>query len=392
MRPILLVLLMIPMVLKAQQIQDLLMAEEALASGDTTRALIVFREVLKEYPDSYAAALRLTEVNYQQGFYSEAIQFSHITEDVLLRKLDSLADETNPGNDSLTGTQLRKDLASLYHFKGKIRLKQHRGQSALDELHRALKYGADSSAILVDRGLVYLEMNNVPEARRDFRLAMKLAPEKAGAAFNMGNTFYNEGAYDSAAIFYEKAANARPPFVWANAYLGEINTRKKNYEQAVDNYTAFLAKQSSAEIYFKRAVLYAELRNWELSLSDWDSVLSIDPDNAAALRNRGLSHFQLQDYASAIEDFSQALVLDIDPYTYINRGYSYYLSGDSKAALEDYNSGLPDLPEYALGHYLRSLAYMDRRKRKQACMDLERALSLGMAESDVDKDLLGYCK
>ncbi|MEJ2004476.1 MAG: tetratricopeptide repeat protein, partial [Cyclobacteriaceae bacterium] len=141
----------------AQQIEGLLMAEKALASGDTTHAVILFKEVLKKYPDSYAAALRLTEVSFQQQLFSEAIQYSHITEDVLLRKIDSVT-AIQPGTrDTSIVKRYDQDLASLYHFKGKIRLKQHRAAEALEELERALQYGGDSSSIFLDKGLVYLE-------------------------------------------------------------------------------------------------------------------------------------------------------------------------------------------------------------------------------------------
>jgi tetratricopeptide (TPR) repeat protein len=386
------ILSIVPLCLPAQQIEALLTAEKALAEGDTTSAVIVFKEVLRNYPDSYTAALRLTEVHYQHRLYGEAIQYSHITEDVLLRKLDSLAVQKDKApDDSARSITYKSDLASLYHFKGKIRLKQHRGPDALEELDRALSYGGDSAAIFLDKGLVLLELNDLRKARKNFRLSMEYAPGRAGAPFNLGNTFYNEGQYDSASFYYEKTIKADPSFIWAYAYLGEINTRRKNYGEAIGNYSDYLDLKLSEEILFKRAVLYAELRQWELSLDDWDSVLILNPDNSDAMRNRGLSHFQLQDYKKAIRDFSNALTLDQDPYTYINRGYSYYLSGDSKSAIEDYNKGLPDLPDYSLGYYLRALAYKDRKKKRQSCSDLSQAMELGMTESDIDKELLGYC-
>ncbi len=375
-----------------QQLDALLTAERFLSEGDTVRATSIFQDILRKYPDSYAAALRLTEVNYQRQLYSEAIQFSHITEDILLRKMDSLQlKEDLSKEDQERDLRYKTDMSSLHHFKGKIRLRQHRAFDALEEFDKALEYAPDSASVLLDAGLAYVELNQPDKAKEVFTNVIETDSGNAGGYFNMGNVFYNEGQYDSAKYYYEKTTAADPEFTWAYLFLGEINTRTKLYEKAVDNYTEYLLIEKSESVYFKRAVLYAELRNWESSLNDWDSVLAINPENAEAYRNRGLSYFQIQEYKAAIADFDKALLIDQDPYTYINRGYSYYLINEPRKALEDLDEGLSQLPEYALGFYLRALTYEQLRKRKRACEDLQRALDLGMDSSEISKDFQGYC-
>jgi tetratricopeptide (TPR) repeat protein len=271
-----------------QELERLISAEKALLAGDTTGSIIIFQEVLKEYPDSYAAALRLTEVNYQRALYSEAIQYSYITEDVLLRKLDSL--EYHKDNEPLIRKRYYEDLASLYHFKGKIRLKQHRSGSALEELERALRYYGDSSAIYVDIGLAYFEQNHVENAKAAFLTSQRISPNNPSGYFNLGNIYYNNGKYDSAAYYYQRTVEADPDFILAYAYLGEIYTLRGSFEEAVTQYSRYVEREPSEEIYFKRAVIYAELRQWENALEDWDRVIDLNPDNSNALRNRGLSY------------------------------------------------------------------------------------------------------
>ena len=372
------------------QIRSLVAAEELLAKGDTTGAALVFQDILKRNPDSYTAALRLTEINFQRDILSEAIQYSHITEDILLRKTDSLKAQSEI--DPTRMARYKADLSSLYFFKGKIRLKQRRGDDALRAFNRALKQGGDSAAILIDTGLAYLLESKPEAAKQSFLHSIKIRPDQPGAYFNLGNLYYNDNVYDSAEFYYSTCVRREPSFVQAHLMLGEINTRQKEYEEAIGNYSDYLRYKSSEEVYFKRAVLYAELRNWVRSLDNWDTVLILNPENGDAWRNRGLSNFQEQNYAAAISDFTQALEFDEDPYTYINRGYSYYLMGQTKEAIADYDIGLPQLPRYALGHYLRALAHYQRRKKRLACADLSKAMELGMEEQDMDKGLLGYCK
>lgn len=249
-----------------------------------------------------------------------------------------------------------------------------------------MNQGGDSAAILIDTGLAYLLESQPDAAKQSFLHSIKIRPDQPGAYFNLGNLYYNDNAYDSAEFYYSTCVRREPSFVQAHLMLGEINTRQKQYEEAIGNYSDYLRYKSSEEVYFKRAVLYAELRNWVRSLDNWDTVLLLNPENGDAWRNRGLSNFQEQNYAAAISDFTQALAFDEDPYTYINRGYSYYLMGQTKEAIADYDIGLPQLPRYALGHYLRALAHYQRRKNDWHVQTCQKRLNWGWKSRIWTKD------
>ena len=48
----------------------------------------------------------------------------------------------------------------------------------------------------------------------------------------------------------------------------------------------------------------------EAALSDFSSVLKLEPANVSALYNRGCIHDQLEQYEAALDDYSKALELD----------------------------------------------------------------------------------
>lgn len=396
MRWFLLTLYFIPLLATAQvsQVKLLAEAESYLSNKDTTRALQTFGGILNYFPDSYPAALRLTEVYYLQQNYQQAIQYSFVTEDILLRLIDSL--QTNPETSERATLRARRydqDLADMRMLKGKIRLKQNRPVDALHELRQALPSSPQPAEIYLDIGLANISLGELDEAKSAFQKALALDPQNKGAMFNMGNLYYAQEEYDSAFVFYERTHNSFPELKWPLLYLGNISTFRENYEKAISFYSDYIALDStSEEAYFRRAVLFSEIRDWNRAIADWDMTLQFDDENSEAWRNRGLAFFQRMDYQKALEDFNQSITLKPEPYTYMNRGYTQYLLGNYELALEDLDLGLKELPDYQLGYYFRALTKLSLKDKKGACSDLGIALEKGLTEDEVtDKKLRRLC-
>lgn len=376
------------------QVKALVEAESLLSRQDTAAAVEIFQETLNRYPDSYAAALRLTELHYLQGDFRQAIQYSFVTEDILTRFIDSVRTrEPVTDNDIARARRYARDLADLHMLKGKIRLKQNRPVDALHDLNQALEASDRKSDVMIDIGLAHISLGEYDEANAAFKASLETEPDNKGALFNLGNLFYALKEYDSARHYYQRTQTLYPELKWPLLYLGNIATGQQEYDSAIHYYTRFIALDTTtAEAYFRRAVLYSETRRWENAISDWDQVLAIDDGDAEAWRNRGLAWFQLEKYEQALADFNRSIDLDPEAYTYINRGYTHYLLKNYDNALADLNTGLATLPEYGLGYYLRALTQLKQKDQDAACQDLQRALENGFSQDDVrDKKLRKRC-
>ncbi len=65
-------------------------------------------------------------------------------------------------------------------------------------------------------------------------------------------------------------------------------------------------------------------------------AISANPKNAKAYNNRGIVYYELKDYRSAVNDYTQALSIKPNNLgTIINRGVSYSRAGDYKNATKD---------------------------------------------------------
>ncbi|MEM7109948.1 MAG: tetratricopeptide repeat protein [Bacteroidota bacterium] len=364
----------------------ILAAENQLLEGDTIKAIATYKSVLEDFPESYSATKRLSEVYYYQQDYHNAILYSNITIEIAQAHF---YDENKPDNKM----QYKTDLADAHHLKGLIRLQQRRFRDALKELEVATRFDPLNKAVILDRAMVFFTANKLDSAR--FYLhSVKSKPEmRSKALFSLGNSYYKEKNLDSALFYYEQVTHSYPLFKTAYRYKGMVLTTLQSYRGAVEAFSTYLKLDSlSEEVLFRRAVLYNELGEMSNALQDWTRVIQLNDQNEEAYRNRGLTYFQAGSFNKAIEDFDQALELQPEQaYTEINRGYSYYLLNNPKQALTDLNHGIEKMPRYYFGYYFRSLVHLRLKNKKQACKDAKRAAELGMQESAMDDLVLKKC-
>lgn len=60
--------------------------------------------------------------------------------------------------------------------------------------------------------------------------------------------------------------------------------------------------------YYNRAMLRAEVGDYNNAISDLDKVVETNPDNILIYFNRGLLKMEIKDYAGAYEDFRKVFV------------------------------------------------------------------------------------
>lgn len=124
----------------------------------------------------------------------------------------------------------------------------------------------------------------------------------------------------------------------------------QDFEGAMrDIETALSIDSTNALVWWQRAICGARQNDYERAttpqtsvlrmkriISDFESAEQYDPDNAYILYCRGTFHAQCQDYTSAIQHLTRALILDDKlAEAYYNRGISRIKSGDKDGGIYD---------------------------------------------------------
>lgn len=116
--------------------------------------------------------------------------------------------------------------------------------------------------------------------------------------------------------------------------------QKGKYEKAI-----YLLKTKnkikSYDYYFYLGHSYSFIGKNELSISYYDSAISINEKKEIAFFERGISYFISGNSRRALEDINRAININSENANYyINRGSIYYDLGMIKSACEDWNKAI----------------------------------------------------
>jgi tetratricopeptide (TPR) repeat protein len=107
--------------------------------------------------------------------------------------------------------------------------------------------------------------------------------------------------------------------VWAEDYLdffdhGEFALRVHNWKRAVEFFDkAIEANPRFAIAYVNRAIAYSKMGQYDKSVEDLKSAVSVDPDRPDVYGLLGLVYEIKKDYAAAREAYQRALVREKRP-------------------------------------------------------------------------------
>jgi len=108
-------------------------------------------------------------------------------------------------------------------------------------------------------------------------------------------------------------------------------------------------------------------------------AIQLDPNDADAYYNRGITYYHKGQYDRAIENFNKAIALDQNyALAYNNRGVAYDKKGQHDRAIEDYNKAIALDPNFAQAYTSRGLLYLVKLGNKEkGCSDWKKACELG---------------
>jgi len=124
-----------------------------------------------------------------------------------------------------------------------------------------------------------------------------------------------------------------------------------------------------------RGVLYEEFKRYEEALADFSRSLELSPDDPATLNNRGVTHSKLKRYKEALADYNRSLELRPDyPDTLDNRGTTHSKLKGYKEALADFSRSLELRPDNGGTLYNLACLFSLWGKTDDALAYLEKAI------------------
>jgi tetratricopeptide (TPR) repeat protein len=156
--------------------------------------------------------------------------------------------------------------------------------------------------------------------------------------------------------------------------------------------------EKNAQYYVKSGISKASRKNYNGAMHSFSKALEKDSALVDAYVARAFYVKEMTgDYQGAIDDYSKAIDLrsdDNDFNAYSNRGHARFMMKDSKGAITDLQKALELNVLAPMTYRNRALLFLQIRNFPMACLDMKKALELGLEDpyrTDIQQLFEQYC-
>ena len=266
--------------------------------------------------------------------------------------------------DLQEAVRLRPTLFSAYTQLAGALQQQGLPDQALDQLTRAIDLRPDGeylASLYRTRAGVQLELKDWAAALRDLEEAIRHEPSdgrKAADHAKRGELLYRIEHYQEA--------------------LDACDVALRIAQGATDKSQLALVNAGLAEAHRWRAAALLKLERYDQVIEACDGYLARGRPMAVFHDIRGLAKERREDLAGAIDDFTQAMILEPhQPEVHVHRGWAYLVSGAAQLALDDFEKAIKGDTSNGDAYYGRGSALVALGKYKEAVAEAEDAMHHG---------------
>jgi tetratricopeptide (TPR) repeat protein len=207
---------------------------------------------------------------------------------------------------------------------------------------------ADDAKPHYERGLALFKAQKLDDARSEFELASKAAPNDPLPLSYLGLIALRQQRYNDAVAPLERAAQLRPDRADVHINLGNAYDRLKRYQDALNEFKAALARDAnSASIYYDLGAVQFELKHLPEAIDAYRKAAVLDPKDSEIQNNLGYALQAKGDLPGAVAAYRRATQLAPENGAYqMNLGLALLawcrkpMSADDRSHLESlWNQG-----------------------------------------------------
>ena len=192
-------------------------------------------------------------------------------------------------------------------------------------------------------------------------LDKKTSPNSMEAFFVQGAQKMDRKDYIGAIADFTSAIaiNPHPQLLLTRASAYE---KTQNFKEAFADYARILQLSGDkilvADVYSKRAILFAKQGNYEKALRDFNRSIAMNPQPSLYYNNRGFFFLTHQKLDLALKDFSEAIRRNKNSFpAYSNRARVYFAKDMWHNAIQDIDQAIRINPRWAGAYVDRGYAY-----------------------------------
>lgn len=243
-------------------------------------------------------------------------------------------------------TQSESSKDPIYNFLGLTEFQLILYDESLAHFDQAISINPKEPDYYLNRGICYEAKGNETKALSDYKSALVLDADHAGARQHLGKLLAENGETPESIDYLSEAIKENPMLPYPYIERAYHNLKSKKYQLAIDDYNVAIKLDSmNEELWLNRAIAKEQLGKFQGAYIDYTQAIHLKPDYSKAWLNRA----NLLVKMNRLED-----------------------------SINDYNVAVLHEPRYELAYYNRALAKHRLKLNDEACNDLKTAENLGM--------------
>lgn len=195
---------------------------------------------------------------------------------------------------------------------------------------------------------------------------------------NLGTAQRRLGKTNLAFKSYDMALKTNPISISVYENLSSLYSQKGDKKKALEYIESGLkVNDKSADLYLTRSKIYEAQGKKDLAKADLNQILTFAPDNIFAktgLANLKKNNGELEE---ALKDYNKLITEKPESLLYNGRADVYLKMKKNKEAFTDVNKAISIDPKFAQSYVTKALILFNTAKPKEACENLDKAVSLG---------------
>ncbi len=257
-------------------------------------------------------------------------------------------------------------------------------REALALLEKGIELAPEAAEIRSRLAAQYLAANRPDAALEQIDKALEIEPENVDFKKLKANVLAEAGKVDEARALFDEATKDAGDNILVQIEKGQFLAALGKHDEAIENFTKLIEKFDAPGLYYFRAVLYLQAKDYDKALADVNKSLRQGMDVPTATRLKGVIYLQMEKYDDAIRIFKQLRRhVEHKDDAAAQIAYATAKKGLYKSALKMLNDELAKKPEST--DFLRTLADMELMfgHWEKAAEVYERILKLNPTDSGV---------
>jgi superkiller protein 3 len=263
------------------------------------------------------------------------------------------------------------------HFKiGRVFLQKEDYRNAINAFRNALNLNSGMVEAHFELARIFQIQKNMEQAHQELNHALKIKPEHEDTLKLKVKLYEQEGKYKEAVPFLRKLINISRSSIKHRSTLAEHLSKLGQSEEAISEYLGLIESDPAnrlqyqgkiGQIYYEKqhyskAIEYFKLVLQEQgSLKDQDYIVIVKSQMAASLCNEGVTRFEVNDYANAIQHYQEALFYDnANPDIHYNLGKALARTNETSKALQHFEMAI-SLDPQDIGSYYEMATLQDEK-------------------------------